>query len=95
MPFLMFGVFWAVLVGGAVFIAVRWARALDGSRPRVQDELGVTKRLQLLEETIERQSAEIEQLNEQQRFLESLIKNRPALPEESGRVDHDRTAPGA
>ncbi len=88
MPMFVFGLMWLLIIGGILYFAVRVVRSLEGSRLRVQDEIGVGKRMQLLEETIERQSAEIEQLVENQRFLESLLKSKSPLPSDSNGSDN-------
>ena len=81
MSVLFFAFFWLVVLGGGFYLAVRLVRAFENKAPQVQDDLGIGKRVQLLEEMTERQSAEIEQLTENQRFLESLLKSKPTLPD--------------
>lgn len=77
--FLFYLLFWIAVLGGAFYVAVRYVRALE-RRPRIQDDLDLGKRVQLLEEALERQTQEIQQLTENQSFLESLLKSRPPLP---------------
>lgn len=81
MIILIYGLFWFAVLGGGFYLALRLVRAMEAKPRRVQDDLDIGKRVQLLEETIERQAAEIGQLTENQRFLESLLKSKPALPE--------------
>lgn len=79
----MYLIFLLLLVGiiaGAFHIASRVVRAMEQRPQRIVDDLDLGKRVQLLEETIDRQASEIQQLTENQVFLESLVKGRSPLP---------------
>ena len=80
MLILIYLLFWGSVIGGGFYLVLRYVRAIEQRPPRVQDDLDIGKRVRLLEETIERQAVEIQQLTENQSFLESLLKSRPSLP---------------
>jgi hypothetical protein len=77
MPILFFGLFWIAVIGGAFYLAVRLIRALEQrSTVMPTQDLDMVKRMQQLEDTIERQSTELQQLTENQQFLESVLRGR-------------------
>jgi hypothetical protein len=77
MPVIMFGLFWLLVLGGAFYLAARLVRALEQRNGVVPtQDLDMLKRMQQLEDTLERQTVELQQLTENQQFLESVLRGR-------------------
>ena len=77
MPVLFFLLFWVLVIGGAFYFAARLVRALERRNTVIPtQDVDMLKRMQQLEETLERQSSELQQLTENQAFLESVLSGR-------------------
>ena len=77
MPVLFFVLFWVLVLGGAFYLAVRLVRALEQrSSVMPTQDLDMLKRMQQLEDTLDRQASELQQLTENQQFLESVLRGR-------------------
>jgi hypothetical protein len=77
MPVILFGLFWIFVLGGAFYLAARLVRALERRNTVMPtQDIDMLKRMQELEETLERQASELQQLTENQRFLESVLRGR-------------------
>ena len=73
----IFMLFWRLVIGGAFYLLARLVRALEGRNTVMPtQDVDMLKRMQQLEETLERQSSELQQLTENQAFLESVLRGR-------------------
>jgi hypothetical protein len=78
---LLYFVFWATVIGGGLYFVARLVRAFEQRSQVVEPDVDLHRRLQVLEDVIERQSTEIQLLTENQQFLERLLAGRgTALP---------------
>ena len=74
---------WLVLGSAAFFLGWRAVRALERRGDATEEITGMWERIETLEATVTSQESELQQLLERQQFVERVVAEGKAIPEET------------